>query len=59
MKKSKIVAPKVVPRGVKVLYSALYNVGSAVEVGQQQLHNQGTEMRKCTGHLDPAFLLLL
>ena len=59
MKKSKIVAPKVVPRGVKVLYSALYNVGSAVEVGQQQPHNQGKEMRKYTGHLDPTFLLLL
>ena len=41
MKKSKIVAPKVVPRGVKVLYSALYNVGSAVEVGQQNLITKG------------------
>ena len=40
---------KIVPRGVKVLCSAFYNVGSAVEVGQQNLITKGQRWESTQG----------
>ena len=57
MKKRKIVAPKVTPKGAKVLHPRRYNFASVVEVtSQERPHCKGAEISKYIGHLGPTSL---